>query len=91
MRSSCGRPRIRPVVVAQDGQVADVGERDEPLVVGHLAALDAEQVHVGGRGQPGQLESGQPPQAQPLGDHRVQPRWVRSSVALPRVRARRGR
>ncbi|MGO9188773.1 MAG: biotin carboxylase N-terminal domain-containing protein, partial [Streptosporangiaceae bacterium] len=42
-----------------------VGEGDEPLVVGHRAAPDAEQVHVGGRGQPGQLEPGEPPQAQP--------------------------
>ena len=71
MRSSCGRPRDLPVLVAHDGQVADVGEGDEPLIVGYLAAPDAEQVHVGGRGQPGQLEPGEPPHAQPFGDHRM--------------------
>jgi hypothetical protein len=45
-----------PVLVARDRQVADVSQDDEPLIVGNLAALHAEQVHVRGRGQPGQLE-----------------------------------
>ena len=60
-----------PGVVPHDGELADVGQGDEPLVVGHLAALDAEQVHVRSRGQPGQLEPGEPPHAQPFGDQRV--------------------
>src|SRR6202034_959475 len=37
--------------VAQDGQVADVGQGDEPLVDRDIAALHAEQVHVGRGGQ----------------------------------------
>jgi len=65
------QPADLPVLVAQDGQVADVGQGHQPLVVGHLAAPDAEQVHIGRRGQPGQLEPGEPPQAQPFGDHRM--------------------
>jgi hypothetical protein len=60
-------------VVAQQREVADVGQRDQPDVVGHVAPDGPEQVDVDGGGQPGQREVPQPPQAQPLGDHRVQP------------------
>ena len=74
------------VVVAQDGQVADVGERDEPLVVGHLAALRAEQVHVGGRRQPGQLEVRTAATGRAARRPSGAAAQVRSSVASPRVR-----
>ncbi len=60
-----------PGVVPHDGELAHVGQGDEPLVVGHLAAPDAEQVHVRGRGQPGELEPGEPPHAQSFGHQRV--------------------
>ena len=58
--------------VGDRDQVAYLGEREQP-VVGRVVVRDAvEQVHVLGRGQPVQREVAQPPQVQPLGEHRVQ-------------------
>jgi hypothetical protein len=61
-----------PGVVAQDGQVAHVAGDDQPAVLGDVAAARVEQVDVGGRGQAGELEVAQAPEAEPFGDHGVQ-------------------
>jgi hypothetical protein len=61
-----------PVVAALDRQLPHVRQHDEPHVLRNVAAHGAEQVHVDRRRQPGELEALQPPQSEPVGDHRVQ-------------------
>ena len=63
--------RHLPVLVADDGELAHLGQRDEALV-GLVVARDAVvEQDVLGRLEPGDLEVAQPPQVQPPADHRV--------------------
>ncbi len=58
---------------ALDGrEVADLGQRDEPLVGGRLPRGAVEQVGVLRGRQAAQLEGLEPPEAQPARDHRVE-------------------
>ena len=58
-------------LVAHRREVADLGERDEALVLRVLARLGAEQVDVLGRGHALERELAQAPDVHPLGEHRV--------------------
>ena len=72
IRSSSGSAVIRPVSSRTGVRSRTSASADEALVARVLARLRAEQVDVVGGRQPLELEVAQPPQVQPLGDHRVQ-------------------
>ena len=71
IRSSRGNPTTLPRVVADGREVADLGEREQPLVLGVVTRDPVEQVHVLGGVEPGDGEPAQPVQVEPLGQHRV--------------------
>ena len=79
--SSSGSDTTRPALVADDAQLADLGEREQPLVLRIRAADAAEQVHVGRRRDPLERELRHPPQVQPLGHFRVHELQI--AVELP--------
>ena len=58
-------------LVADDGELADLGQRDEPLVGGVVLGDREVEQHVLGRLEPGERELAQPPQVEPAPDHRV--------------------
>ena len=58
-------------LVADDDELAHLGERDEPLVGGVARRHGVEEQDVLGRLEPGQLEVAQPPEVEPAADHRV--------------------
>ena len=58
-------------LVADDAELPDLGQRDEPLVGGVLRRDGEVEEHVLRRVQPGQGELPQPPQVEPAPDHRV--------------------
>ncbi len=70
-RSTAGKPMTSPSRVAQRGHVADLGQRDQPLVGRVVLGDHVEQVGVLRGGQPGAVEVLQPPQVQPLPGQRV--------------------
>ena len=70
-RSACGRRGDLPVLVADDGELAHLGQRDEPLVGGVVPGDAVVEQHVLGRLEPGDVEVAQPPQVEPAADHRV--------------------
>ena len=72
--STSGRADRPAVLVAHRGEVAHLGDGDQPLVgLGFVPADAVEEVDVAGRRQAGDPEVRQPPHLQPAGDHRVQP------------------
>ena len=70
-RSACGSAVTAPVVVADDGELAHLRQRDEPLVGRVVVGRAVVEQHVLGRLEPGDVEVPQPPQVQPAADHRV--------------------
>ncbi len=60
-----------PVVVADRGEVAHLGEGEQPLVLGICASDAVEEVDVLGRGQPLEGEVRKSPQVQAVAHHRV--------------------
>ncbi|CAA9215744.1 MAG: hypothetical protein AVDCRST_MAG76-394 [uncultured Acidimicrobiales bacterium] len=67
-----GQGRHGAAGVAHRGEVADLGDGDQPLVRRVAPGHAVEQVDVRPRWEPGQLEALQPPEAQPPGDHGVE-------------------
>ena len=59
------------VVVADDGELADLGQRDQPAVGGVLLRHALVEQDVLGRLDPGDVEVAQPPEVEPATDHRV--------------------
>ena len=88
-----------PGVVADDRQLAHLGQGEQPLVLRVRAADAAEQVHVGGRRDALQRELRHAPQVQALGQLGVDelelavdlPAAVERAPQRDRVRAPRGR
>ena len=60
-----------PCLVAYDGQLAHLRQRDEPAVGGVLPGDALVEQHVLGRVDAGDVEVAQPPQVEPAADHRV--------------------
>ncbi len=65
------QPDDPPRGVARRGEVADLGEGEQPLVLGVVVRDPVEQVDVLDRLQPLEAEVLQPPELEALGDHRV--------------------
>ena len=61
----------RPVLVAYDGELAHLRQRDEPLVGGVVDRRAVVEQHVLGRLEAGDAEVPQPPEVEPAPDHRV--------------------
>ena len=53
-------------------EVTDLGEGEEPVVLRVVVGDPGEEVDILGRGQPLQGEVRQPPQVEPLAEHRVE-------------------
>ena len=67
-----GERRDAALLVAHRGEVAHLGDREQPLVLRVRAAAAVEQVDVLGRRQALDRELAEPPQAQAVRHHRVQ-------------------
>ena len=72
-RSASGSATCVPSSSQHRRQVAHLGEREQPLVLGVGTRGAAEHVDVLGRGEPLELEFAEAPQLQPVAHHRVQP------------------
>ena len=70
-RSACGSEVIVAVLVADDGELADLRQRHQPPVGGVLPRDALVEQDVLGRLDPGDVEVAQPPQVEPAPDHRV--------------------
>ncbi len=72
-RSACGKRGDPPVLVADHGELAHLGQRHQPPVRGVLPGDALVEQHVLGRLDPGHVEVAEPPQVQASADHRVDP------------------
>ena len=70
-RSTCGSADDPAGLVAHDGELAHLGERDEALVGGVVLGDAVVEQHVLGRVEAGDVEVAQPPQVEAAPDHRV--------------------
>ena len=70
-RSTCGSAGDLALLVADDDELAHLGERDEAVVGGVVRGDAVVEQHVLGRLEPGHVEVAQPPQVEAASDHRV--------------------
>ncbi len=83
-----GQAHQPPLVVSHRGEVADLGDGEQPLVVAVVAGRAVEQVDVLGRREMLQVEVVEPTELQAFGHHRMQaPSQVFGSVPLVADRA----